>query len=315
MTVMVPDRSRGPPGTSISRQRPTVGDDRYQETDRCATARRTRPRRDGARQPGPRRDQRRPPAPAGARRSPGRPVGGGRRGPHRRPGRAARLTPCSSRCSTGSDRWSESCPRIARAHSASTTPTSTTAGCRSTRSVRCGARPRSRRRPPHHLGTSGAAAAYRLSAATLALLAERGHRLAYDGRGLVRADRTGPLIVDRHYPPELLGHLSILKLAEDEAVIVADGEFTASTAARLGVRRSWSRTARKAVTSTPRAPSRGAGGLAGGGRADHRRGRHVHHGLRREPGDGHRARAVSRTRQRTGRPRTRSAAGGPTDPV
>ena len=72
-------------------------------------------------------------------------------------------------------------------------------------------------------------------AATLALLAERGHRLAYDGQGLVRADRTGPLIVDRHYPPELLGHLSILKLAEDEAVIVADGEFTASTAARLGV--------------------------------------------------------------------------------
>lgn len=72
-------------------------------------------------------------------------------------------------------------------------------------------------------------------AATLALLAERGHRLAYDGQGLVRADRTGPLIVDRHYPPELLGHLSILKLAEDEAVIVADGEFTASAAARLGV--------------------------------------------------------------------------------
>ena len=72
-------------------------------------------------------------------------------------------------------------------------------------------------------------------AATLALLAERGHRLAYDGQGLVRADRTGPLIVDRHYPPELLGHLSILKLAEDEALIVADGEFTASAAARLGV--------------------------------------------------------------------------------
>ena len=72
-------------------------------------------------------------------------------------------------------------------------------------------------------------------AATLALLADRGHRLAYDGQGLVRADRTGPLIVDRYYPPELLRHLSILKLAEDEAVIVADGEFTASTAARLGV--------------------------------------------------------------------------------
>ena len=72
-------------------------------------------------------------------------------------------------------------------------------------------------------------------AATLALLAERGHQLAYDGQGLVRADRLGPLTVDRHYPPELLRHLSILKLAEDEAVIVADGDFTAATAARLGV--------------------------------------------------------------------------------
>jgi len=45
-------------------------------------------------------------------------------------------------------------------------------------------------------------------ASTLALLAERGHRVAYDGQGLVRADRLGPLVVDRHYPPELLRHLS-----------------------------------------------------------------------------------------------------------
>lgn len=72
-------------------------------------------------------------------------------------------------------------------------------------------------------------------AETLALLALRGHRVAYDGQGLVRADRLGPLVVDRHYPPELLNHLSILKLAEDEAVIVADGPFDESTAARLGV--------------------------------------------------------------------------------
>ncbi|MCV7018323.1 PfkB family carbohydrate kinase [Mycolicibacterium aichiense] len=72
-------------------------------------------------------------------------------------------------------------------------------------------------------------------AETLALLAQRGHRVAYDGQGLVRADRLGPLVVDRHYPPELLDHLSILKLAEDEAVIVADGPFDETTAARLGV--------------------------------------------------------------------------------
>jgi sugar/nucleoside kinase (ribokinase family) len=72
-------------------------------------------------------------------------------------------------------------------------------------------------------------------ASTLALLAERGHRVAYDGQGLVRADRLGPLVVDSHYPPELLRHLSVLKLAEDEAVIVADGPFDESTAKQLGV--------------------------------------------------------------------------------
>jgi sugar/nucleoside kinase (ribokinase family) len=72
-------------------------------------------------------------------------------------------------------------------------------------------------------------------ASTLGLLAERGHRVAYDGQGLVRADRLGPLVVDRHYPPELLRHISVLKLAEDEAVIVADGVFDASTAKQLGV--------------------------------------------------------------------------------
>lgn len=72
-------------------------------------------------------------------------------------------------------------------------------------------------------------------ASTVALLAERGHRVAYDGQGLVRADRLGPLLVDRHYPPELLRNLSVLKLAEDEAVIVADGPFDESTAKRLGV--------------------------------------------------------------------------------
>jgi sugar/nucleoside kinase (ribokinase family) len=72
-------------------------------------------------------------------------------------------------------------------------------------------------------------------ATTLALLAERGHRVAYDGQGLVRADRLGPLVVDRHYPPELLRHISVLKLAEDEAVIVADGAFDESTAKKLGV--------------------------------------------------------------------------------
>ncbi|BBZ76722.1 carbohydrate kinase [Mycolicibacterium anyangense] len=72
-------------------------------------------------------------------------------------------------------------------------------------------------------------------ASTLALLAQRGHRVAYDGQGLVRADRLGPLVVDADYPPELLADIDILKLAEDEAVIVADGAFAQGTADRLGV--------------------------------------------------------------------------------
>nr|WP_234711948.1 PfkB family carbohydrate kinase [Mycolicibacterium setense] len=70
---------------------------------------------------------------------------------------------------------------------------------------------------------------------TLAALKARGHRIAYDGQGLVRADRLGPLVEDRHFPPALLANVDILKLAEDEAVIVADGAFDASTAERLGV--------------------------------------------------------------------------------
>ena len=72
-------------------------------------------------------------------------------------------------------------------------------------------------------------------AAALAALDARGHQVVYDGQGLVRADHTGPLVLDRHFDPELLGHISVLKLAEDEAVIVADGEFDEVAAQRLGV--------------------------------------------------------------------------------
>jgi sugar/nucleoside kinase (ribokinase family) len=72
-------------------------------------------------------------------------------------------------------------------------------------------------------------------AATLELLSERGHCVAYDGQGLVRADRLGPLVEDRHFSAELLLHLDVLKLAEDEADVVADGPFDAAVADRLGV--------------------------------------------------------------------------------
>lgn len=72
-------------------------------------------------------------------------------------------------------------------------------------------------------------------AETLAHLTARGHRIAYDGQGLVRSDRVGPLVLDRRFSPELLRHISVLKLAEDEAVIVADGPFDEAAVARLGV--------------------------------------------------------------------------------
>lgn len=72
-------------------------------------------------------------------------------------------------------------------------------------------------------------------AETLTLLSDRGHRVAYDGQGLVRADRLGPLVEDRHFSPDLLLHLDVLKLAEDEAVVIAGGPFDVAVAERLGV--------------------------------------------------------------------------------
>ncbi len=51
---------------------------------------------------------------------------------------------------------------------------------------------------------------------TLAELAHDRH-LSFDGQGLARPDRTGPLRLDGDYDPEVLRHVSILKLAEEEA--------------------------------------------------------------------------------------------------
>jgi sugar/nucleoside kinase (ribokinase family) len=53
--------------------------------------------------------------------------------------------------------------------------------------------------------------------ATLAALA-RERMVSFDGQGLVRPDRTGPLELDPAYDPEVLRHVSVLKLAEDEAL-------------------------------------------------------------------------------------------------
>jgi len=56
---------------------------------------------------------------------------------------------------------------------------------------------------------------------TLAVLG-RGRRLLLDGQGLVRRPQIGPLELDADFDPDVLRHVTILKLAEDEAAIVGD---------------------------------------------------------------------------------------------
>lgn len=73
------------------------------------------------------------------------------------------------------------------------------------------------------------------TAETLAALAAGGCPVSFDGQGLVRAPRVGPLCVDGVYEAGLLAHVQALKLAEDEAAIVAAGRFDATSAASLGV--------------------------------------------------------------------------------
>jgi sugar/nucleoside kinase (ribokinase family) len=72
-----------------------------------------------------------------------------------------------------------------------------------------------------------------VSAETLAVLA-RGRRVSLDAQGLVRPARTGPLEPDREYDPALLAHLTVLKLAEEEAEVVLDRIDRASIEA-LGI--------------------------------------------------------------------------------
>jgi len=58
-------------------------------------------------------------------------------------------------------------------------------------------------------------------APTVARLAARGHRIAYDGQGLVRVPQIGELTLDARYDPELIRHLTVLKLSEDEIAVLA----------------------------------------------------------------------------------------------
>jgi len=56
---------------------------------------------------------------------------------------------------------------------------------------------------------------------TLAALARR-YRVLFDGQGLVRAPETGPLRLDDDFDRDLLRHIWVLKLAEEEAEVVGD---------------------------------------------------------------------------------------------
>jgi sugar/nucleoside kinase (ribokinase family) len=56
---------------------------------------------------------------------------------------------------------------------------------------------------------------------TLELLAA-GRSVSFDGQGLVRAPRPGPLELERSFDPLLLEHISVLKLSESEARVIVD---------------------------------------------------------------------------------------------
>ena len=79
----------------------------------------------------------------------------------------------------------------------------------------------------------GALARSDFPAETLAALA-RDRRVSFDGQGLVRPARTGPLELDGDYDPEVLRNVSILKLAEEEAEALV-GEPDEDALRSLGV--------------------------------------------------------------------------------
>lgn len=70
---------------------------------------------------------------------------------------------------------------------------------------------------------------------TLAALSTGGRQVSFDGQGLVRVPRVGPMELDADFDPALLAPLRVLKLAEEEATVVAGGRFDGGAAARLGV--------------------------------------------------------------------------------
>ena len=157
------------------------------------------------------------PVPRGARASAARHAGGRLRALRgRRPGRApARRSPRSvRRCGT--------CR--ARRRRASRCPT--TGDRRRDDGARARRHLGSRRRPGAArggaLGARRAARAQRLPGRDARRRGARGRRLSLDGQGLVRPSRTGPLVLDADFDPELLRHVSVLKLNDEEAEVIGD---------------------------------------------------------------------------------------------
>jgi sugar/nucleoside kinase (ribokinase family) len=60
-------------------------------------------------------------------------------------------------------------------------------------------------------------------AETLEALAEVGVRISFDGQGLVRPARRGPLVLEAEPQPSFLRYVSALKLSEEEALALAGG--------------------------------------------------------------------------------------------
>lgn len=71
---------------------------------------------------------------------------------------------------------------------------------------------------------------------TVAAFAAGGRRVSLDAQGLVRVPELGPLVQDERFDPAVLGPVSVLKLSEEEAAIVAGGRrFGAEAVRALGV--------------------------------------------------------------------------------
>lgn len=69
----------------------------------------------------------------------------------------------------------------------------------------------------------------------LRALVARGHRISFDGQGLVRVPRLGPLHLDDEFDREALEQIEVLKLNQAEADALAGGPFDTPTATRLGI--------------------------------------------------------------------------------